>query len=333
MSKKLTFFMITVLLCFFIANICLARQKEKNPIDVIIATSKVNPDADKLKDIKLSGLKYMGSILMACSHPAFGGFSELMVTPDGKKFLSVSDMGFWITGTLTYDKNGQLAGIERQARLGRLLSTAGKPFSIKYRADSEAFCRAPNSGFLVAFERKHRINKYPGNDYDLSGVPTRYDFPPFFKNLPENGGIESMMKLSDGRILIITEGAPEDGGISPCAIGTPDNWESFTYKRKGSFRPTSVAAIPGDRLLLLERSYTGPGSLKIRFATIRMKDISKGAQIESKLLSNLTQPLPLDNFEGLDTRTTSDSRTFIYIISDDNFSPFQHTLIMMFELK
>lgn len=332
MIKKFSFFSILTLVCLCISMSSIVKAEEQNPIEVTISTSTTNPSQDELNNLNLSGLKFKGSILLTCMHPAFGGFSELMISPDGKNFLSVSDMGFWITGNIQYDKNGWISGIDQPAKLGRLLNIEGKPFQIKYRSDSEAFCRAPDSGFLVAFERKHRINHYPGDRFDLSGVPVRYEFPPNFSNLPVNGGIESMMRLDDKRILMITEGDPEDGGVSPCAIGTAGNWEAFNYKRSGTYRPTSIAKILGNKILILERSYTGPGSLRIRLATIAMKDIKDGATIQSKYLLELPRPLPIDNYEGLDTITTEDGKTLIYIISDDNFNPLQHTLMMMFEL-
>ncbi|WP_051295075.1 esterase-like activity of phytase family protein [Maridesulfovibrio bastinii] len=333
MIKKLTFFSIPLLLCLCLAETSPAAVKEKNPIEVIISSSEINPTEQEIKNLNIPELKFMGAILLACKHPAFGGFSELMVSPDGEKFLALSDMGFWITGNLIYNAQQRLSGTAPKAKLGRLLNISGQPFEIKYRADSEAFCRAPDSGFLVAFERKHRINLYPGNGYDLSSVPSRYDFPPNFKHLPENGGIESMMKLDDGRILMLTEGGKEDNGFSPCAVGKAGNWVPFRYKRFKTYRPTSVAQLPGKRLLLLERSYTGPGSLKVRLATLNMNDIAKNKVLESKLMANIPNTLPIDNYEGLDTRTTSAGETIIYIISDDNFSPFEHTILMMFKLR
>ena len=48
-------------------------------------------------------------------------------------------------------------------------------------------------------------------------------------------------------------------------------------------------------------------------------------------LSAIEPPLTVDNFEGLAVREEA-GRTFLYIVSDDNFSGSQRTLLMKFEL-
>ena len=45
----------------------------------------------------------------------------------------------------------------------------------------------------------------------------------------------------------------------------------------------------------------------------------------------LAAPLTIDNMEGLAIRK-EEGRTFIYLVSDDNFSPLQRTLLLKFEL-
>jgi len=40
----------------------------------------------------------------------------------------------------------------------------------------------------------------------------------------------------------------------------------------------------------------------------------------------------LDNMEGIATRKGENGETLIYLISDDNFSSFQRTILLMFAL-
>lgn len=52
-------------------------------------------------------------------------------------------------------------------------------------------------------------------------------------------------------------------------------------------------------------------------------------------LATLRPPLTVDNFEGLAVReegAEANRRTFLYIVSDDNFSSGQRTLLMKFEV-
>ena len=48
-------------------------------------------------------------------------------------------------------------------------------------------------------------------------------------------------------------------------------------------------------------------------------------------IARLAPPLTVDNMEALAIRREG-GRTFIYLASDDNFSPLQRTLLMKFEL-
>ena len=51
----------------------------------------------------------------------------------------------------------------------------------------------------------------------------------------------------------------------------------------------------------------------------------------SDVHGTLLPPLSVDNFEGLAVREEG-GRTFLYIVSDDNFSGSQRTLLMKFEV-
>jgi hypothetical protein len=52
------------------------------------------------------------------------------------------------------------------------------------------------------------------------------------------------------------------------------------------------------------------------------------------VLANLSfQDTNIDNMEGIAVRRGPKGETLLYLISDDNFSPLQRTLLLMFELK
>ncbi len=53
---------------------------------------------------------------------------------------------------------------------------------------------------------------------------------------------------------------------------------------------------------------------------------------ESEFQADRGQPLTIDNFEALATRRGPDGEILIYLMSDDNFSFFQRTLLLMFAL-
>jgi len=43
--------------------------------------------------------------------------------------------------------------------------------------------------------------------------------------------------------------------------------------------------------------------------------------------------LAVDNFEGIAVRQDSNGDTLVYIVSDDNYSPLQRTLLLQFRLE
>jgi hypothetical protein len=55
--------------------------------------------------------------------------------------------------------------------------------------------------------------------------------------------------------------------------------------------------------------------------------------MEGELLAEMRKPITVDNMEGLDVVTTPDGRTLVFMLSDDNQSSRQRTLLMMFELQ
>ena len=58
-----------------------------------------------------------------------------------------------------------------------------------------------------------------------------------------------------------------------------------------------------------------------------------GASARRATVAGSAPPLTCDNFEGVEARQGARGETLITILSDDNFNPFQRTLLMMFELK
>ncbi|CCO24941.1 esterase-like activity of phytase family protein [Maridesulfovibrio hydrothermalis] len=338
MKKNIIF---VIILCFapitllFGASTKLKDSKQpiENPITVKLVSNQVGPHENDRFDSDSPLLKYKGTLLLHSPHPAFGGFSDLLISNDRKSFLAITDMGFWLKADLNYTSSGFLEGVSPEAKLGQLLNTRGETFAIKYSSDAEGLSRAAGSGFLVSYERVHRINYYNNaGKFDLSGTASKFKTSAQIKELPENGGIETLLLLADERLFVMAEGDPEFGSLSYAAVTEKNHWTHFNYQRTQGFRPTSAGNLPDGEILVLERRYNGPGTLGIRFRKFKADAIKSGATIVPETFFELKPPLPRDNFEGLDTVITEDGRTYIYIISDDNFSPVQRTIITMFEL-
>ncbi len=310
-----------------------AKQPAKNPITVKLVSEQVDPQDTGQALVGNSCVNYLGTLLLNSPHPAFGGFSDILISSDRKTVLAVSDLGFWLKTELNYTPEGFLSGTAETAQLGQLLDTEGKAYPIKFKADAEGLSHAPGNGYLVSFERIHRIDKFSnGTQLSLAGKAENFPIPKTAESLPDNCGLESILLLPNQNLFILAEGKDEKDSISYGAIFDNKSWTEFNYQRSDDFRPTSAGNLPDNEILVLERRYTGPGSLGIRFRKFPADKISAGAIISAENFFEISPPLPRDNFEGLDTVTTADGTTYIYIISDDNFSPVQHTLLSLFEL-
>lgn len=282
----------------------------------------------------LDRLVYRGGLVLTAADSRFGGFSDLHVSPDGRRILAVSDRGNWLDADILYDAHGRLAGIAR-GRIGALIDLAGKPL-LGLVGDAEGLAVYPDGSLLVSFEHGHRFWLYPPGDPPFARPPRAVPLPKRALDMPFNGGIEAVSRLAHGPLFALSE-EMMDGRDNVGWIGDGTTWEELRYRAARGFRPTGMAQIPaglaqaGD-VLVLERRFTlleGAGSRIVRLpgSTIR-----PGAALEGEELAVLRQPATVDNFEGIAVARGSLGETLIYILSDDNFSFLQRTLLLMFEL-
>jgi len=57
-------------------------------------------------------------------------------------------------------------------------------------------------------------------------------------------------------------------------------------------------------------------------------------RVNGEVLAELSfQDANIDNMEGIAVRRGKNGETFLYLIADNNYSPLQRTVLLMFELK
>ena len=148
--------------------------------------------------------------------------------------------------------------------------------------------------------------------------------------LPRNDGVEALVALRDGRILAFSE---EDSGDRHSAfLWNGSAWDSLSYRGRRPYQPTGATLLPGGDILLVERRFSLAGGFATRLTRIAQKSVAPGAVLESLELARLAPPLTSDNLEGIAARRGPQGETLILLLSDDNFSPLQRTLLLQFEL-
>lgn len=304
---------------------------KEQPITVSARSVDLDPSDGTRREF--GALTWLGTLSLTTSAPAFGGFSGLALDATGTKLWAVSDAGFWLTADLATSGDA-ITGVA-SARIGPLLGADGKARGGDRNIDAEALAlRGQGDGFeaLVGFERDHHIAVFSANGRGLGRLKRRLKLPAAVRGLPANKGLEAVTILSDGGLLLISErGLTNAGHHRGWLIGRGKSRE-IAIERLKEFDITDAAGLPDGGAVILERRYRPSEGVQFRLRRIPAKELGKGALIRGLVLFEGDFSLGIDNMEGLAVHQNADGRTLVTLISDDNFSFFQRTLVMRFAL-
>jgi hypothetical protein len=296
-----------------------------------IAASVVPLQAEDPERRRVGPLRFLGGLHLTSADPRFGGLSALLLSEDGARLTAVTDKGHWMTARLLVDSAGVPLGLA-EAEIGELHGPGGRHLRGKRETDSESLARLADGELVVGFERDHRLWRYPAAPNPLAGRPAAIPVPAGLRSLRSNSGIEALAVLADGALLAIAEGR-EEAATSPAFLWRGGAWSELAYPRAPGFRPTGATTLPGGDLLVVERSFNLFDGVAIRLQRIPAVAIVPGAVLRGEILAVLRRPLTLDNMEGVAARRGERGETLIYLISDDNFSLLQQTLLLVFALE
>jgi len=161
--------------------------------------------------------------------------------------------------------------------------------------------------------------------------------PPGMRSLPANKGIEALvfvprgLPLAGALIAISERGLDKAGNITAFLIGgaTPG---AFAIKRSASYDVTDAAVLPGGDILLPERRFGWDIGLAVRLRRIALRDIKPGTLADGAVLFEADLGYEIDNMEGLSVHRAAGGEIVLTLVSDDNFSAVQRTLLLQFTL-
>lgn len=300
-------------------------QTPAYPFVVKAQALPLNPfDRDQAR---IGALTYAGGLrLTADGTSSFGGLSGLDIGADGR-LIAQSDAGELVRARIVLDRQGRLAGLA-EATIARLTDEGGQTAQRKSDADAEDITLLQGGGFAVSYEQDHRIMIYAG-----SGPGKRLATPPAVETLQPNEGLEGLTEWRDPATgaLGLVEGA-EDGRVWACNAGGADCRQILDRARDGpdgDFSLTGLDALPdGQGLVAVYRAFSLLQGVRGLIAWIR-----PGADKQVVELGRLALPLTVDNFEGIAAVPRPDGSVRLYIVSDDNFSKSQRTLLLAFDWK
>jgi hypothetical protein len=278
-------------------------------------------------------LEFRGGLVLTSPDKAFGGLSSLRVAPSGRHFISASDRGNWLQGDIDYD--GDKPARIVNAEMAPMLDANGKPLAKRGWYDTESL--ASDGGTLyVGIERVHRIVRF---DYGKHGFKARarvVKTPAAMRKLPSNKGIEAMVFVPRNRplggtlIAFAERGLDAAGHHTAFLIGGPHPG-TFKLTRYRDFDISDATLLAGGDVLLLERRFTMIEGVGIRIRRIPLSQIRPGALIDGQVIFSADMSKQIDNMEGISAHK-SGGATVLTLVSDDNFSMLQRTLLLQFTL-
>lgn len=276
-------------------------------------------------------LVWRGGLKISGAAP-FGGISGLALSADGGRLTAITDKGDWVTALLSY-RDGRLAGLS-DVVMTPLRGAPGERLNGKRDKDAEGLALLGDGSLLVSFERRHRIARYAPDGKGGFGRAGYLRLPEAIARLPENQGIEAVGVLpGSGLVVAIAERALDaEGNHTGWLIAADGSARAFAIARSDGFDITDLAFIPGGDLILLERRYTPLLGGAFRLRRIAGGDLRSGAVLAGRILIEADGAYTVDNMEGLAVHRGKDGETVLSLISDDNFSPVQTTLLLQFAL-
>lgn len=287
-------------------------------------------------------LEYRGGLVLTSASADFGGWSALIMAPDGKSLLAVSDVGGWLTADLAYE-DGRPARLSR-ARIGPLLSASGNLLKSKVEQDAEGATllegNLSNGTLLISFERHHRIGRFPIRDGVVQAPTDTLKLPAEVSRMRANQGIEAIAAVKSGPLKGSVVGFAErltggsgyhTGLIWPPGGGAP---RRFQLADIDGFNITDTAALPDGDLLVLERRFNWAEGVKMRLRRLTGKDVVPNARLDGRTLLEADGNYQIDNMEGMAVHRNAGGEVILTLISDDNFSHFlQRTVLLQFKLR
>jgi hypothetical protein len=311
----------------------------EGPIRTAITALPIDFDRANPKRKEFGKLIFRSGLSLYTKSRHFGGYSGLAIDTSGRTLLAISDAGTWMRASLDYDGR-RLKGLS-DVVLGPLLGANGKPLADNRDRDAEALAVIGGDVLkgtaYISFERRHRILRYPYTA-ERFGPPTgTIPLPPGTKGMTANRGIEALTVIGAGKlkgtIVAFAEGlADKDGNLQGWLIGGPTPG-GITIRRLGGFDITDATPLPDGGIVLLERRFRFSEGVKMRIRRIAAGEIRRGALIQGEVLLEANDSFNIDNMEAIAVHRTGSGEIVLTLMSDDNFSPLQRTLIMQFTMQ
>jgi hypothetical protein len=284
---------------------------------------------------RFGALTFRSGLVLKSTYDGFGGFSGLSRSADGRSLVALADNAQWLTATVDVADDGRLAGLSDTV-MAPLLAPNGRPLRRTRYYDTEGLTIAGGTAY-VSIERSSALIRF---EFAREGVAARGQFMPVPKealDLRGNTGLEALgvapprSPLAGALVAIAEQSHPGESMPTTGFILTGSRRGSFRVARTDDFDVTDLAFLPDGQVLLLERRFSLFRGLSVRLRRMAADAIRPGGLADGPVIFESDASMEIDNMEGL-TLHRDGAETVVTLISDDNFSPLQRTLLLEFAL-
>ena len=284
---------------------------------------------------RFGALEFRSGLALTSRFPGFGGLSGIRLDAKGERFISFSDKGAWFTGRIVY-RGREMIGVD-DVEASPMLWSDGRPITAHGFFDSESI--AFDGPFVyIGFERVNQILRFNFSKGFTRSVGELVPTPPAVRKLPFNKGLEALVMVPKGLplagtlIALSERGLDPDGNLIAFLIGGPRPGQ-FSVRRTESFDISDAVLLPSGDLLVLERKFSLLNGIGVRIRRIALASVAPGAVVDGPVDLRCRSRPPRSTTWKASTRiVTPEGETVLTMVSDDNFSMIQRTLLLQFTL-
>src|SRR6266853_407001 len=285
--------------------------------------------------VRFGALQYRSGLILTSRFRGFGGLSGLRLDAKGERFIAISDMGSWFTGRILY-RGREMTGLD-DVEAAPMLGPDGRPITARGWFDSESIA-LDRPLVYIGLERVNQVLRF---DFSKGFTRSRGEvvpLPPAARKLPNNKGLEALVMVPKGLplagtlIAISERGLDANGNLIAFLVGGPAPGQ-FSVARSNNFDVSDAVLLASGELLVLERKFSWLSGIGIRIRRIALKSLAPGGVVDGPSIFEADLGHEIDNMEGIDAHVTPEGDTVLTMVSDDNFSILQRTLLLQFTLR
>jgi hypothetical protein len=291
-------------------------------------------DTSDHQHVRFGSLEYRSGLILNSRFPGFGGLSGLRLDAGGERFIAIGDKGSWFTGRIVY-RGREMTGLD-DVEVAPMLGPDGRPITARGWFDSESIA-LDGSFAYIGLERVNQVLRF---DFSKGFTRSRGEVVPMpaaVRKLPFNKGLEALVVVPKGLplagtlIAISERGLDPHGNLIAFMVGGPTPGQ-FSVRRTGNYDVSDAVLLPSGDLLVLERKFSWLAGIGIRIRRIALTSVAPGAVVDGPAIFEADLSEEIDNMEGIDAHITPEGDTVLTMVSDDNFSMIQRTLLLQFTL-